>query len=169
MTTRTATLPASEVALPFMLARSRSGDLEWAVRGALAAAVAAERAVDSGRRNTRARLAWLICELGFQLARRGGDKSRTLPIPRAELSAALGTSLCRVKRTLALLALSGMIETDGRTFRVTDWRRLCAIGGYGPARLQLAADDELEADAVPGLRQEGGFSLTASGEPACFV
>lgn len=166
MATRLASIPASVAALPFLLSRSRSDDLEWTVRGALAAAIAAERAVDSDRRNTRARLAYLLCELGFQLGRRGVDRSQELPIPRVELANALGTSLCRVKRTLALMALSSVIKTDGRTFRVTDWRRLAGIACYDPARLGLAPEDEEELVA----EREGTIQqLTASGDPACFV
>ena len=93
MATQYAAVPASVLALPFLLARSRSDDLDWTVRTAFSAAIAAERAVESGRRNTRARLAYLICELGYQLSRRGVDREQDLPIPRLELAKALGTSL----------------------------------------------------------------------------
>ena len=162
-------VPASVLPLPFLLARSRSGDVEWAVRGALAAAIAAERAVDTGRRNTRARLAWLLCELGYQLGRRGIEKGQALAIPRVEIAAALGTSLSRVKRTLALLGLSQVVETDCRTLRVLDWRRLSGIAGYDPARLELGAEEDLELFLIEDRDSPTAHQLTASGDPACFV
>ncbi len=166
MATRFADLPASVIALPFLLARSRSDDFEWTVRAALSSALAAERAVDTGRRNTRTRLAWLLCELGYQLMRRGEDKDAALPVPRAQLAEALGTSLCRVKRTLALLSLSGVAKVDGATLRITDWRRLAGLGCYDPARLELAPE-EAELEIVPA--REAAPRLTAAGDPACFV
>ncbi|MDP9412706.1 MAG: helix-turn-helix domain-containing protein [Pseudomonadota bacterium] len=169
MATQYSSVPASVVALPFLLARSRSGDLEWSVRGALAAAIGAERAVDTGRRNSRARLAYLLCELGYQLGRRGVDRDQELPIPRVELANALGTSLCRVKRTLALLSLSGIIETDGRTMRVIDWRRLSGVAAYDPARLELPPEEDFDPLIVADASDRESNLTTASGDPACFV
>jgi CRP-like cAMP-binding protein len=169
MATQYAAVPASVLALPFLLARSQNGDLGWTVRTALSSAIAAERAVDTGRRNTRARLAYLLCELGYQLDRRGADKNQELPIPRAELASALGTSLCKVKRTLALYLLSGVLSADARTIRVLDWRRLCSVAGYYPARLGLSADD-WDDGLSDGLAEEAPASrMTAAGDPACFV
>ncbi len=169
MATQYSSVPASVVALPFLLARSRSGDLEWSVRGALAAAIAAERAVDTSRRNGRARLAYLLCELGYQLGRRGVDRDQELPIPRVELANALGTSLCRVKRTLALLSLSGIIETDGRRIRVLDWRRLSGVAAYDAARLELPPEEDFDPLIVADASDRESNLTTASGDPACFV
>lgn len=169
MATQYSSIPASVLPLPFLLARSRSGDLEWSVRGALAAAIAAERAVETGRRNSRARLAYLLCELGYQLRRRGVDRDQELPIPRVELANALGTSLSRVKRTLALLSLSGVIETDGRAVRVIDWRRLSSVAGYDPARLELPAEEDFDSVVVADAWDRQSSLTTASGDPACFV
>jgi hypothetical protein len=169
MATQFAAVPASVLALPFLLARSRTDDFDWTVRTWLSAAIAAERAVDGGRRNTRARLAYLLCELGYQLSRRSADRDQELAIPRLELANALGTSLCKVKRTLALFALSGVIRTDARSLRILDWRRLCSVAGYDPARLGLGPE-EYEygaADVSDGEAQRN--LMTAAGDPACFV
>lgn len=170
MATSFAEFPSSVLALPFLLARSSGDDLEWTVRTALSAAIAAERAVDAERRNTRARLAYLLCETGFQLLRRRVDMDQPLPILRRELADALGTSLTRVKRTLALLQLSGVAETDGCNVRITDWRRLARLGCYDPARLELRDEDESgdRWDKAEDLDLPGSH-LTASGDPACFV
>ncbi len=98
--------------------------------------------------------------------RRGDDKDAALPVPRAQLAEALGTSLCRVKRTLALLSLSGVAKVEGATLRITDWRRLAGLGCYDPARLGLAPE-EAELEIVPA--REAAPRLTAAGDPACFV
>jgi hypothetical protein len=168
MATQFANVPASVLALPFLLSRSRSGDFDWTVRTSLSAAIAAERAVDGGRRNTRARLAYLLCELGYQLSRRSADRDLDLAIPRLELANALGTSLCRVKRTLALFSLSGVIRSDGRNLRIVDWRRLCSVAGYDPARLGLNPEEHEAADEGHGEEAPVNL-LTAAGDPACFV
>lgn len=159
-------LPASVAALPFLFVRPQAEDDGWAVKAALATAAAAEGA-DETRRNTRGRLAYLLCELGYQLGRRGADRDADLPLPRAELARTLGTSLARVKRTLALLSLSQVIRTDAARMKVLDWPRLCAVAQYDPARLGLR---EEEIDAVADDEADEPESrLTAAGDPACFV
>jgi len=158
-------IPFSISALPFLFARPQTDDFGWICRSALAAAVAAERADDT-RRNTRGRIAYVLCELGYQLARRGVDIGAELPLSRVDLARALGLSLCRIKRTLALFALSQVAESDGQRIRVTDWHRLARAAGYDPARLELKLDDE---DAEPAADEGTEHHLTAGGDQACFV
>lgn len=161
-------VPPSVAALPFMLARPQADDLGWNVRSALAAAAAAERAHDAGRRNSRTRIAWLLCELGYQLTRRGVDRDQELPLARSAIADALGVSLCRVKRTLALLSLSQVAQGNGFSLRITDWRRLCSMAGYEPRRLELGED--LTGEPMPVASGDDECNLlTASGDPACFV
>ncbi len=158
-------VPSFIAALPFLFARPQADDLGWACRSALAAAVAAERADDT-RRNTRGRIAYLLCELGYQLARRGADIGAELPLSRVEIARSLGLSLCRVKRTFALLALSEVIDGDGQRIRVTDWHRLARLGGYDPRRLELKPEEDgvwFASDEAEAPR------LTAAGDQACFV
>jgi hypothetical protein len=158
-------VPSFIAALPFLFARPQADDLGWTCRSALAAAVAAERADDT-RRNTRGRIAYVLCELGYQLGRRGADRDAELPIARVEIARALGVSLCRLKRTFALLALSQVIEGDGQRIRVTDWHRLARLGGYDPRRLQLNVQED-EAEVVP--ESDEAPRLTVAGDQACFV
>ena len=161
-------IPASVAALPFLFVRQDSGDDEWRVRAALATAAAAERADDT-RRNTLGRLSYLLCELGFQLGRRGGDRDARLPLPRQELARTLDVSLSKVKRTLALLSLSQVIAIEGDSMRIVDWRRLCGVAHYDPARLNVAEEDDEALAAAPAEVDDGGARLTAAGDPACFV
>lgn len=159
-------IPSFIAALPFLFARPQEDDLGWVCRSALAAAAAAERA-DDVRRNTRGRIAWVLCELGYQLARRGLDAGSELPIARADIARALEVTLCRVKRTLALLHLSQVIESDGQCIRIADWHRLCAVAGYDPRRLELGErEDELPGPTASETEPTG---LTAAGDQACFV
>ncbi|HEX8670219.1 MAG TPA: helix-turn-helix domain-containing protein [Allosphingosinicella sp.] len=162
-------LPPSVAALPFLFVRPQAEDDGWTVRAALAAALAAERA-DTGGRNSRTRVAYLLSELGYQLARRGFDRDAELPLPRAEIARALGLSLCKVKRILAMLCLSQVIATDGSRMRVLDWPRLCALGGFDPRRLELREEEE-EDRIVAILTDEDSplYSTTAAGDPACFT
>jgi hypothetical protein len=160
-------IPASVAALPFLFVRPQAEDAGWAVKAALASAAAAERADDT-HRNTRARLAYLLCELGFQLGRRGADRDAFLPLPRAELAASLGTSLAKVKRTLALLSLSQAVHPEPARIRILDWPRLCALAQYDPARLGLD-DGEPEARGQAEGEAAETSPVTAVGEPACFV
>ncbi len=163
-------VPSFIAALPFLFARPQVDDLRWTCRSALAAAVAAERA-DETRRNTRMRIAFLFCELGHQLARRGVDVSAEIPLSRVEIARASGVSLCRLKRTLALFALSQVIEGDGERMRVIDWNRLALAAGYDPGRLQLGEVGELAPILVVGPAEEEAepLRLTAAGDQACFV
>ena len=163
-------VPPSVAVLPFMLARPQTDDLGWNVRSALAAAAAAERAHDGERRNSRARIAWLLCELGYQLTRRGLDRDQELPLSRIAIADSIGVSLCRVKRTLALLSLSQVAHCSGASLRIVDWRRLCSMAGYETRRLGLRTEDlEGEPLQIRAADDEPSNLVTASGEPACFV
>lgn len=166
MATRFASrVPVSVAALPFLLARPQADDSGWNVRSALLAATAAERANET-RRNTRGRIAYLLCEFGFQLSRRGVDQTCEMPLTRSDIADALGVSLCRVKRTLALLSLSQVVECTASGVRVLDWNRLCSVGCYQPRRLELRQDDE--EFASPPIDVEPQL-LTRAGDQACFV
>lgn len=162
-------LPLSVAALPFLFARPQMEDSGWNFRTSLAAALAAEPNYQDSRRNTRGRIAYLLCELGYQMARRRLNRDGEIPITRTEIANALGISLCRVKRTLALLSLSQVVSSEGRGIRVLDWRRLCGVAGYDLSRLELRDEDYEGALIVRGEEISASRTLTASGEPACFV
>jgi hypothetical protein len=168
MATHFASVPPSVAALPFLFARPQPEDADWHYRSALAAAVAAERADDT-RRNTRGRIAWLICEFGFQLARRRIDPSLPFPLDRQTMAEALGVGLCRVKRTLALLSLSGVVACKDGELTILDWRRLCSVATYDPVRLELKLDEDWLELPLAAEDEEESPRLTQAGDPACFV
>ncbi len=167
MATHFTSVPPSVAALPFLFARTQPDDLEWTGTVALKAAIAAERA-DEVRRSLRGRIAYLICEFGFQLARRRVDPSVPLPLGRSDIADALEVGLHRVKRTLALLTLSGIIELRDEGMIVLDWPRLCACASYVPSRLDLELDEEDIVATCPPVEEQPQL-LTRAGDPACFV
>ena len=164
-------LPPSVAVLPFLFMGPQTRDPEWDFQAALAAAAAAEQA-DIEKRNTLRRVAWLLCELGCQYARRSGDRDAAFPLPRTELARRLGLGLSRVKRILGLLNLSGVIRADEETVRVIDWQRLSDAAAYDAKRLGRSGERETEEDLIVATATEGEngpTQLTAAGDPACFV
>ncbi|MFN3945341.1 MAG: hypothetical protein ACK4K7_10465 [Allosphingosinicella sp.] len=130
---------------------------------AFKAAVKAERAAHPGACPPRRRIAFLLCELGTRL---GPDAS--FRVDRARLADALGIGLGKVKRVLALFALSRDIAPDLHRIRVIDWRRLCSAAGYEGTGL-APSEEEDEIVAIPRREEEAEPQLTTmSGEPAFF-
>lgn len=161
---------APEAAVPFMLS---SPPVDPVIKAATAAAAIAESASHDARRNTRCRVSYFLCEAANQLNQRGlFDFTGPLPLSRYEISDHLDISLCKVKRVLALLSLSGVLATDGRAIQVLDWQRLCAVAQVDPARLSFSLPAEEEDGLIlsPNIIADEQVSpVTASGEPACFV
>ena len=168
---RTAPFASVRGGSPLPVHGAATADPEWDFQAALAAAAAAEQA-DTEKRSTLRRVAWLLCELGCQYARRSGNRDAAFPLPRAELARRLGLGLSRVKRILALLGLSGVIRADEETVRVLDWQRLSDAAAYDAKRLGRSGERETEEDmifaAVPE-QEDAAPQLTAAGDPACFV
>lgn len=153
---------------PFLLTKSQGRGRDSVFEDALQAALAAERA-DGAQPHVRGRIAYLLCGLGVELTRRRAERDGDLPLSRTRLAAALGTNLCRVKRTLAMLALSGVIETDGQSIRVLDWPRLASIANYDLDRLELSAE-EMDGETVLIIGEKAVTNTcTVAGDPACFV
>jgi Crp-like helix-turn-helix domain len=170
MATRIAPPSDASAPPPFLLSPVSESSFHGDFADALKAAIIAE-ARAQGRRHERCRIAHLLCELSFQLRRMRGSHGDTveIPIARGELAAMLGVSLVRVKRALALLALSQVISTDGSSIRVLDWRRLCGVASYDPGRLGLKAEEDDILTIVAEDEEAPRNLVTAAGDPACFV
>lgn len=116
-------------------------------------------------RNCLRRLAYLLCEVSCTADEVRKNRDR-LPLTRERLSEALGISLSKVKRILALLSLSQVIRCEDRAIRVLDWRRLSTTAGFDRDRMGYADDgDEFEA---PPCQAPQPQLLTRSGDPAFF-
>lgn len=106
----------------------------------LDAAIMAEWVVNVGRRDARARLAHLICEIACRV-RGPGDKSGCIiPFPATQVHIADMTGLTpvHVNRSLQHLRGEGLIELQARMIHIFDWDRLTRIGDFDPQYLLLA-------------------------------
>jgi CRP-like cAMP-binding protein len=95
-----------------------------------------------GRRDSRTRLAHLLCEFALRLeaAELGKHTSYTLPMTQDELADCTGMTNVHVNRTLRGLELDGVIARTRRTVTVSDWKRLAAEGDFTSTYLHLRED-----------------------------
>ena len=161
MATQFARTSAVSGPAPFLLGKTARETVLPSFPAAVKAA--AERACE-GARNPRHRIALFLCELG----KAHGCRS-DLPLSCSALASTLGISPIRIKRTLALLSLSGIISTDGSTILVLDWRKLAGAAQFDLAGSNVIPDDEDDGASSSDQDGEQDHLMTACGEPACFV
>ncbi|HEX2764146.1 MAG TPA: Crp/Fnr family transcriptional regulator [Allosphingosinicella sp.] len=91
-----------------------------------------EWVVNVGRRDTRARIAHLLCEFALRLQAVGiGDGRRyELPMTQEQLADAVGLTSVHVNRVLRQLGEEGLISRDRRTLVLEDWQRLRQVGDF---------------------------------------
>ena len=103
------------------------------------AAILAEWVVNVGRRDARARIAHLLCEVGVRTAgARAGAQEVVFdfPVTQAQLGDATGVTSVHVNRTLQNLRSDGLIQSCARTvIRVPDWDVLASVGEFDAAYL----------------------------------
>lgn len=106
---------------------------------AVDAAVLAQWAVNVGRRDSRSRMAHLLCEIGIRSEQAGlGSRDEfILEASQGQIGNALGLTAVHVNRTLKALRQSKTIEIDGRIVRVLNWPLLAAHGDFDQSYLQL--------------------------------
>jgi hypothetical protein len=162
MATQFAPTFTSPAPLPFLL-RKRAPAKTGGFAAAIETAIAAERAEAEGRKSCQ-RIARFLCELGKAYGCR-----KDLPLSRGAIAAALKISLVRVKRTLGLLSLSGVLRSTGDTITILDWRKLGGVAHFDPSGLGLADDEDEELICSEPIDEDEVRIFTASGDPACFV
>ena len=91
-----------------------------------------------GRRDARARMAHILCELAMRLKRAGPGEllSFDLPMTQDDLSDVLALSRVHVSRVIKSLTAEGYITKTKRAIRIDDWERLRQIGDFDPRYLQ---------------------------------
>ena len=99
------------------------------------------------RRDAKARMAHLLCEVGTRMEYAGqGERSEFLfELTQGQIGDALGLTPVHVNRTLKALRTAGAIEAEGRIVRIPDWPRLAAIADFDPDYLQLEPPAEAAA------------------------
>jgi len=96
------------------------------------ASIFREWVVNVGRRDSKARIAHLLCELAFRLERIGGGRDSVFefPLTQEQLADATGLTPVHTNRTLQSLRKEGLIELNGRSLKVLDWEGLREVGDF---------------------------------------
>jgi CRP-like cAMP-binding protein len=102
------------------------------------ASIQREWTLNVGRRDARARLAHLLCEIGMKLEAAGlATRDRyTLPMTQEQLADAIGLTSVHVNRVLQSLASDGVISRDKRSLKMNDWDAVADVGQFTPEYLQ---------------------------------
>jgi CRP-like cAMP-binding protein len=98
-----------------------------------------EWVLNVGRRNSRSRLAHVLCELGVRLEAEGlaDEYGYELPMTQEQLADALGLTPVHVNRTLKTLEAEGLIQRTKRNISFPDWNRLRTIADFNQRYLHL--------------------------------
>lgn len=98
-----------------------------------------EWVLNVGRRDARARIAHMLCELAVRLRIAGVIEAARfqMPMTQDQLADATGLTSVHVNRTLKLLAASGLIEQGGRWVSILDWEGMRRAGDFNPLYLHL--------------------------------
>ncbi|HYX47774.1 MAG TPA: helix-turn-helix domain-containing protein [Sphingomicrobium sp.] len=91
-----------------------------------------EWVVNVGRRDSRTRIAHLLCELALRLTDIGADHSGMLdfPLTQEQLADCTGLTPVHTNRTLQSLRKDGLIQLTSRSLRVLDWDRLVEVADF---------------------------------------
>jgi CRP-like cAMP-binding protein len=103
------------------------------------ASIFREWVLNVGRRNSRSRLAHVLCELGVRLEAEGlaDEYGYELPMTQEQLADALGLTPVHVNRTLKTLEAEGLIQRTKRNISFPDWNRLRTIADFNQRYLHL--------------------------------
>jgi CRP-like cAMP-binding protein len=103
------------------------------------ASIFREWVVNVGRRDSRSRLAHVLCELAVRLEAEGlaAEYGYELPMTQEQLADALGLTPVHVNRTLKALEAEGLIRRTKRNISFPDWNRLRTIADFNQRYLHL--------------------------------
>lgn len=96
------------------------------------ASIFREWVVNVGRRDSRARIAHLLCELVIRLKKVGAADGEVIefPITQEQLADATGLTSVHTNRTLQALRRDGLIQLTARSLTVLDWDGLREAGDF---------------------------------------
>jgi CRP-like cAMP-binding protein len=100
-----------------------------------------EWVVNVGRRDSRARIAHLLCEMALRLERVGckNDGMFDFPVTQEQLADATGLTAVHTNRTLQSLRRDGLIQLTNGILRVLDWEGLREVGDFDELYLHQQA------------------------------
>jgi CRP-like cAMP-binding protein len=96
------------------------------------ASIFREWVVNVGRRDSRARVAHLLCEFSLRLEAAGMAENHRyeLPMTQEQLADAVGLTSVHVNRVLRQLEEDGLIARNRRAVTISDWARLRDVGDF---------------------------------------
>ena len=113
------------------MANAAIGRAMW-MQTLIDASIFREWVVNVGRRDSRARVAHLLCECSLRLEAAGLASNRRfeLPMTQEQLADAVGLTSVHVNRVLRYLGEDGLISRDRRWVTIEDWDRLKQAGDF---------------------------------------
>ena len=108
-----------------------------------------EWVVNVGRRNARARIAHLLCEVAVRLERQElvGDYGYELPMSQEQIGDATGLTSVHVNRMLRELENDGLITRNSRTIRFPNWPVLKQVADFNPLYLHVGQQSAVSIPA----------------------
>ena len=107
----------------------------------LEGAIFREWVVNVGRRNARARIAHLLCELAIRLgSTTENGKAYHLPLTQEHIADATGLTSVHTNRTIQALRREGLISLASGRLVVHDWNALRSIGDFSELYLHRGLD-----------------------------
>ena len=104
------------------------------------ASIFREWVLNVGRRDSRTRLAHVLCEFAVRLEAQGlaDEYGYELPMTQEQLADAVGLTPVHVNRTLKALEAEGLISRNRRNVSFPDWQRMRDVGDFNQRYLHLA-------------------------------
>jgi CRP-like cAMP-binding protein len=111
------------------------------------ASIFREWVVNVGRRDSRARVAHLLCEFSLRLEAAGlaSNHQYELPMTQEQLADSVGLTSVHVNRVLKQLGEEGLIRRDRRSIVIADWKRMREAGDFNERYLHHDAMGAREA------------------------
>jgi CRP-like cAMP-binding protein len=93
--------------------------------------------VNVGRRDSRTRIAHLLCELAFRLKKIGAGDGGVFdfPLTQEQIADATGLTAVHTNRTLQALRKDGLIQLSAKSLSVLDWDRLKEVADFDELHL----------------------------------
>lgn len=109
------------------------------IDGLVDASIYREWVLNVGRRDARARIAHILCELAVRMRVAGAIDTPefSLPMTQEQLGDAAGLTSVHVNRTLKALAKDGLIHQNGKSIMIRDWDKIRQVGDFNPLYLHL--------------------------------
>ena len=122
------------------LAHPALGEALW-IETLIDASIFREWVVNVGRRDSRARIAHLLCEFSLRMEAAGLAENHcyVLPMTQEQLADAVGLTPVHVNRVLRQLAEEGLIRRDRRSIAIVDWARMRDAGDFNTRYLHPEA------------------------------